>query len=269
MKINFAYQFTNRKDEDIEKFIDACKKIGIEPILYGLIADELEMTNSEEFQKNEFVIPFGTTKMLHLYNCSGMPENTLVFYDNMMFDQDSYRFHLKDLLLNYHAFYLPYEQIKHTTFDYPVFMKPSSDLKAFDGCIVEAGDTLERTISNGRRSKYLTDETLVLFSVEKQIEKEFRCFVVDGKIIDISSYKSDDVVQWKHPTIEERQKCEDFFQQVSSKYRPDDCYVVDFCLSDGTMKVVEYNCIHCSGFYTCDIAKILSAMVTFIEKETS
>ena len=44
-------------------------------------------------------------------------------------------------------------------------------------------------------------------------------------------------------------------------------YVVDFCISDGTMKIIEYNCIHCSGFYTCNIAKILQAIVNFIERK--
>ncbi|HET8687657.1 MAG TPA: ATP-grasp domain-containing protein, partial [Methanosarcina sp.] len=203
-----------------------------------------------------------------IYEAGKMPTWTQIWYSKKYFSQDQYRFSLGNLLLNHSARYTTYGKIKHTRFDYPVFMKPSSDLKDFDGCIVMPEDTLEREISNGRRSKYLTNDTIVLYAPELNIEKEFRCFVVGGEIIDISSYKQNDKVQWQVPTSEERQQCQEFFEEVSLKYRPDECYVVDFCLSNGEMKVIEYNCIHCSGFYTCDISKILYAITSFIEKET-
>lgn len=251
-------------------FGSACRLIGKEPILYGVLPDDLQITNADAFYDHSgVVIPFGSTKMIRIYTCDAMPVWTQIWYDKTEFSQHQYRFHLDDLLLNHDAKYINYGRIKHTRFDYPVFMKPSSDLKEFDGCLVMPEETLERTISNGRRSAYLNDETIVLYAPEKNIEKEFRCFVVGGKIIDVSSYKENEVIQWKEPTEQERQKCEDFFVEVSQKYRPDDCYVVDFCLSGGTMKVIEYNCIHSSGFYTCDIAKILQAMVDFIERKTS
>lgn len=268
MKVKFAYQISNRHDEDIEKFFSACNSIGIKPIGYGLISDELEVSNFDEFSKHEIVIPFGSTKMLRTYQADAMPSNCLLWYDENRFDQEFYRHRLKDLLLNHDARYSTYGKVKHMRFDYPVFMKPSKDLKEFDGILLYPEETLEREISNGRRSKYLTDESGVLYAPEKPIEKEFRCFVVNGDIIDISSYKANDKVQWTVPTEEERNKCVEFFQQVSEKYAPEACYVVDFCLTNGIMKVVEYNCFHCSGFYTVDIAKILKSLISYMENLT-
>lgn len=43
-------------------------------------------------------------------------------------------------------------------------------------------------------------------------------------------------------------------------YQPGRAFVIDVALTDDGLKIVELNCINCSGFYEADIQKIIMSL---------
>lgn len=58
------------------------------------------------------------------------------------------------------------------------------------------------------------------------------------------------IIGWKDEEYESRW----YFKE---DYQPDKAFVIDIANTDNGLKIVELNCINCSGFYEADIQKII------------
>lgn len=267
-KIGIAIQLSHTKDEELRQSHEALLHLGLDPIYYGLIYFCDDVTGTERFADFDKVIAFGSTKFLRLYQQGLMPKNTVAFYSEPSFDQLNYSQVIpKNLLLNGEALFSTLGKIKDSTFSFPVFIKPTRDLKAFAGIIVEPGRTVGEEVYGRPQDSSLTEDEIVLYSPLKNIVKEFRNFIVGSKIIDSSIYKIGAKVQYAVPSEDERRKIEEFFEELVKHYEPHDVYVVDFALLDtGEMVVVEYNCLNCAGMYSVDRRKVFKAIIDFVSQ---
>lgn len=267
-KVGVAIQLNHTREEELHTFKASLQSIGVEPIFYGLIPFSDEVTGAEPFADYDQVIAYGSTKLIRLWQKGVMPKGTTLFYHEPSFDQFNYtRLIPKKLLLNGDAMFTTLGRIKDTSFGRQVFIKPTRDLKAFAGLFVEKGRTPAEVIFSFPQDSSLTDDETVLVAPMQHIVKEFRCFVVDGKIIDTSIYKVGSKVIYVVPTEHERQMVADFFKEVSAHYEPHHAYVVDFALLEsGKMVLIEYNCLNCSGMYTVDKSKVFSALIEHVSK---
>ena len=96
-------------------------------------------------------------------------------------------------------------------------------------------------------------------STVKDIEDEWRTFIVNGKYSSGSHYKSfgrTDI----HSNVP--QHVIDFSEQVAAIYSPAKVFVVDVCSHNGELKIVELNGFNSSGFYEANIKKIFSDILT-------
>ena len=50
-----------------------------------------------------------------------------------------------------------------------------------------------------------------------------------------------------------------------SIYQPAEAFVMDICLTPDGWKIVEINCINCSGFYNGDMQKLLIALENYFK----
>lgn len=176
-----------------------------------------------------------------------------IWYNKNNFSQNYYSEILKDKLLNNDCRYLPLGKVLTTTFDKPYFIKPSSDLKLFSADIIEVGQTLKQSIEgkphNGDYVKHLDE--LVLLTSPKLADKEYRLFIVNDEIITGSQYAvRNSFIKDKYIPKEILTEA----KELIKLYSPAKGFVMDVCLIKDEVKIVEYNCIHCSGFYDSDIA---------------
>ena len=95
----------------------------------------------------------------------------------------------------------------------------------------------------------MSPETPIVVAKPKEIEQEWRWFIVDGKIVDGSTYRLNGQLVKKH---EDNPLVIKSAQQLALSWLPDDCCVMDVARVDGQLKVVEFNCINASGFYDHD-----------------
>ena len=267
-KVNVALQLTNIREDELFEYQLSLGEIGVkDPIYYGMIPFSDEITGIENCAKYSAIVPFGAVKLIRLWQRGLVPPNFKVFYDEQRFDQLQYATALDWLLLNGEASYHTLGSVKDIPVKEEIFIKPTRDLKAFAGIIVEAGRTPGEEIFSRPQDSSLTDDEIVLIAPFRRISREYRNFVVGGKLIDSSIYKIGSKITYEVPSNEERKMLQSFFEVVASKYSPIDTYVVDFAmLENGEMTVIEYNCFNCAGMYSVDRRKVFKAVIDHVAK---
>lgn len=149
------------------------------------------------------------------------------------------------------------------------FIRPCEDLKAFNGGPFDSEnlkDWQKRVVEGEKttRALPLTSDTMVVVAPLKTIYREWRFFVVGGKVITGSLYRTlfntcsdadvdDDVYE--------------FAQKMADKFQPGDCFVIDIGETKDGLKIVEINCFNGSGLYACDMNKAFGAVEDFYDKK--
>ena len=137
------------------------------------------------------------------------------------------------------------------------FIRPTKDSKVFNGKLyskVKWEDTVQMV-----KEKYLgvMPPVTIQVSSPKKIYKEARIWIVDGKIVTSSYYKFGDNVAWTEDVEPEGLE---FAQRMADLYKVEKAFVMDICLTPDGWKIVEINCINCSGFYRGDLQKLVMAL---------
>ena len=109
----------------------------------------------------------------------------------------------------------------------------------------------------GLNSKWLNLETFVAISEPRTIYREYRFFVVYGKVVTGSLYKLGGRAQ---QGLCLDQEIIDFAQARVDQWSPADCFVIDIGLTEEGLKVIEMGCMNGAGFYASDISKLLQAI---------
>ena len=137
-----------------------------------------------------------------------------------------------------------------------LFIRPCKDSKVFTGKLftqTKWEDFVQESLTNGHTTS-LDSNTLIQVAIPKKIYKEARVWVIGGKIITSSYY-------FFHGNIDYEENVEpeglEFAQKMIDLYQPAEAFVIDICLCELGWKIVEINCINCSGFYKGDLQKIL------------
>lgn len=145
--------------------------------------------------------------------------------------------------------------------DYKCFVRPSEDLKQFSGQVIEAKeccDWFKSMMECETSGSYkLEPETMVVVSAPREIQAEWRWFIVGGKVISGSMYRAHGQMRLERVT---EQKMIDEAQSFADKWLPDQCCVMDLALVGGELKVIEFNTINSSGAYDNDVSAIFKAL---------
>lgn len=147
----------------------------------------------------------------------------------------------KALFLNGDAEILKTEDLKK--FNGEMFFRSVSDSKAFQAGVYTYKELIEINCK----------ETLLMSSV-KQINAEYRFFIVNKKIADNSSYKIGKMfdIQRKAPP-----EMVEFVMGLLEEWCPTENFVLDVADKNGTSKIIEVNNIHCARSYGCSLSKII------------
>ena len=139
------------------------------------------------------------------------------------------------------------------------FIRPCKDSKTFTGRVfskIKWDDFVQQSLTNGHTTS-LDINTLIQVASPKKIYKEARLWVVDGKIVTSSYY-------FFHGNVSYEENVEpeglEFGQSMVDLYQVADAFVMDICLTPDGWKIVEINCVNCSGFYKGDLQKVLIAL---------
>ena len=137
------------------------------------------------------------------------------------------------------------------------FIRPVKDLKEFNGTVTTVAEIKRwmQSVDSGNFS--FSQDTLVSISPVQDINMEWRFFIVGGRIVDGSSYRTCGQLFSQpitDPTIYEEA------QRLADIWLPHVNCVMDVALVDDEMRIIEFNALNGSGFYYHDIDKIVFAI---------
>lgn len=242
--------------------LDACKEAGIVPIKFGLIPFSDEITSDDDLDQN--AVPFGSVKLIRLWQQRKTPKGWRVYYDERKFDQRTWMHAVPYAALNNPSMarLATLGAIKNDRWKTAVFVKPTDDLKAFAGMVVEPGETIAERLAQTTQDSRLVDDQPVIWAPRQDIECEFRCWMHDDHLIEASRYRTGLRADHKAVTPEERAILQAVTSEIAEDFAPAMFYVVDIAfMPNGERRVVEYNCINCSGRYEADRGKIFNAII--------
>lgn len=273
-------QDVSRRNESIQQEIDVLNKLKYSWEPYGVIPFTENITNIENIFKNieDDYILRGGTKILKLLsrNKSIVENNSLlndfqkenesiftdklkssIFYNEDRFDQMIYS-KLDLPLLNKVSKIYSLKECLYAVFKNDMFIKPSKDLKYFDGGGLYSGYSVLEYLQSQNFTSGLYDEDVnVVISSVKKIKSEYRFFIVNGDVITGSKYKENDIIKYDSFIPE---KIKDCAKEYAKLYQPSNVYTLDLADTDLGVFIVEYNCWNSSGLYSCDIEKIFSVI---------
>lgn len=194
------------------------------------------------------VFCFGAVKMTHIANQYGWVPGSMM-NENHDYEVYSKGFGLENML-NGDAKVINLKDPVPLD-NYLFFARPCRDTKLFSGQVFTQESWKEMV-------EPLKTNEKVLVAPIKETQQEVRCWVIDGKVVTASRYKLGRRVSYQN--YDDESFFTDFAQKMVDKYQIAKAFVLDVCLSNDELKIVEANCINCAGFYHANMHKLIEAI---------
>lgn len=163
--------------------------------------------------------------------------------------------------LNGDCVFCKFGEVLYVTLDWDeFFMRPVSDSKVFAGNVFTRQEYLEWrekvVILEEDDGTSLRADTEVLVSLPKNIQSEYRLFVIGDSIVTASQYKINGYV--KYDSLVDDDILE-FGRERVAEIHFADAYCLDLCRTSDGIKIVEVNTINSAGMYHGNVSKIIQA----------
>ncbi|CAM6006433.1 unnamed protein product [Sphagnum balticum] len=210
-----------------------------------------------EVDRSENLFPLGTTSLIRLAQQEHWKPGVFLNYD---FDQRIWSRELTAFTLNESTF----SQLADAVLvEDKMFIRPTSPINSFGGQVVSRDcfdawrESAYELPTNGYDS--VTPDTMVALSPVKKIDSEYQVFVVSGKPVTASRYRFHGVPMHRNADLNNELLIA--ATAVCDHWLPHPHCVLDFANTEQGMRLIEINCLNCSGFYRCDIRKLVSELV--------
>ena len=239
------------REENYNKIFDVMKRLKLS---YEVLKIDANGDIAKLMNRRKDVFVFGSVRAARL--ATQMEWTPGSFYGENH-DYEIYKDHYRKNLLNYDSLLKDIADPIIWEPNEVKFIRPSKDSKVFNGKLyskVKWEDTVQMV-----KEKYLGVMPPVTIQVTspKKIYKEARIWIVDGKVVTSSYYKFGDNVVWTEDVEPEGLE---FAQSMVDVYQVAPAFVMDICLTPDGWKIVEINCVNCSGFYKGDLQKLVIAL---------
>jgi len=138
-----------------------------------------------------------------------------------------------------------------------IFIRPNCGFKTFTGLPIHI-EEFDFEINSLKQLSSVVDDTLVLVSSCKNIQQEYRFFIVNREVVTGSQYKMNDELNIQKGYSDEAFSIA--LQMAQNRWQPDLAYACDVGIVNGEPKIIELNAFSCSGFYACDIPVLVEAV---------
>lgn len=174
-------------------------------------------------------------------------------------DQDFVRQHEHwgEHLLNAHSRVVPFGDVKLLE---PSFLRPVDDTKSFAGRVYEpvAFHEWQRSVlALGDDSHTLRASSLVQVARPVTIHAEYRCWVVQDRVVTASLYKRGDTVFSSGDVPEQ---ILGYANERAREWSPHEAYVMDIAETPDGLRIIELNTLNAAGFYAADVQKLVMAL---------
>ena len=149
----------------------------------------------------------------------------------------------------------PIEVAGHLASDGKVFVRPDSPLKPFSGRVVQLEGLTREALDYGF---YYDDDSIpVIVAPVRDIRREWRFVVAQGKVLASSGYLADGRIATSADADTPIKLANEIAAELAA---PDDVYVVDLCEVDGEIRLIELNPFSGADIYACDAKQLVSGI---------
>lgn len=212
------------------------------------------------FTPSEINIFYGSTSLLlNVYSNAKFKKG--VFYDSDQFTMSNYLNKWTSKMLNSDGRIIRFKEFNdeliNTNSEW--FIRPNEDDKSFAGTTMSSTEIRDWYLKiKGIDNPSLNPETLIFVSKKKEIRKEWRNFIVNGKVIDSSRYMLNGNLNISNN--DSPKEMIEFAEECSAQYSPHDIFVMDLAETANGYKIIECNCFNGTGFYDHHIKTIVEAI---------
>jgi hypothetical protein len=239
-------------DHNLGPLIHVLDELKIQKFSIGYIPFENKLVGLEEINPDKPTFFYGSTKVPELIyqNLNYYPG---VFFSPIWFDPEYAASNRLDML-NSINIKTTVRELRENWIDEPTFIK-SVEAKQLTGMVLEGYNDKSWFIEE---YSHLEDDIVITKSPVHNIDREWRFFIIDGKVVAGSQYKNRGVLRIKEPIPA---IVWEVARLKADGWLPCNNIVMDICqLTDGNYKIVEFNCINSSGFYNCSVKSIVESL---------
>jgi hypothetical protein len=199
---------------------------------------------------------YGSVRALHLA-LEDPAWTTRLAFDSSRFDFRAWKLELGDSLWNSGASVMQFGEALSAWQSGRRHLRPVGDLKLFKGVFCDR-ENLETLLIQGKGQLPDADEWVVLSPPHLPF-REWRCVVVGGDVVTAGCYMEDGRVRASEdiapPTVWKRAS------EICRIWLPSPFCTLDLAEDkQGNLRLLEFNCLHASGFYHLDRKAIAMAI---------
>jgi hypothetical protein len=133
------------------------------------------------------------------------------------------------------------------------FLRPALDNKLFDGQVLSGAQWRALYLA----SSHAMAGHQVLIAPVRQIQREYRVFMVQARAVTCPLYK-----MGGKPLLSTDVESDviDYANALAQLWQPAEAYVIDIGRTEAGLKFIEFNNINSASFYACDEQKIVAAL---------
>lgn len=156
------------------------------------------------------------------------------------------------------------------------FVRPTKDNKFISGQIMSSNALYEwarDAVSMGQAYDPTIEKEEIIIGTPKHIQYEARFWIVNSKVVTWSQYKRGNTVVSSHALVDKdmihfASSLIGGFPKELKRWEPAEVYCLDICQTDDGFKIVEVNNMNSSGFYDCDVQKLVFALEDYYKGNT-
>lgn len=215
------------------------------------------------------VVVFGSYSMRHVAKRKGWVPGSFDLADITYADHVA---RWSNHMLNGDAVFCRFEEVPKHLGDEPKFLRPVVDSKFFTGTVMGREEFLEwhrKVVDLGDDyGDGVRADTMVLVATPKNIQQEYRVWVVDGQVATASLYKRGGRALY-HSDVDEQVLS--FAAARAKEWEPARAFVLDVAVTETGLYVIETNTLNAAGLYAADVCKLVGAIeaMSFLDNGTS
>lgn len=261
--IRWVIQSNLISEDDYNRMSEICKEIGVESEGITVIPFSPVIPDFTNDEKTN--IYYGsTTLMYNLYHQRNKPVG--LFFDEDTFTMENYLNRYKEHMLTSDGKITTFKEfsVENHSGDSLWFMRPNADDKSFNG-VVKTFSEAKNFIQNSIKydNVILTEDTKILVGSPWNIEKEWRNYIVDGRVITSSLYQKN--FRLKKDGNDIPQDMINFVEDRCKEYVPHAIFAMDIALCGGEYYIIECGCLNSVGLYHSDVKKMIVAVTNWIK----
>lgn len=218
------------------------------------------MNTDVDWSKYDIIVPYGSVQFARLCREKGLGDH--VFYSEEGFRTDSWIEKFGPKALNYTGTLMKASEVfEHLGYAKEAHIRPNHVDKAFVAAVFD-----QESWDAVRQEKNIEDDLEVFVSPPMHIDAEFRCWIVGGKVVEMSSYRQNGEM-FVERVVDLNRNIVKLAQNLADVYLPNQAVVMDIAVSGPDVYFLEFNSIHSSGWYAADINHVWDEYLTWLSSK--